>query len=324
VLRDRARFLATTRRCPTGPGGCTSGWGASLLAEIRRSKQARMTTAGDRHEERSDAPAPRASWVLRASRLVPPWLKGVLRRVTPLREAAEYVYRRASLRGFPVGLGELVVELDVRNPVERGLVMGGHEPYVASWLRKNVGRGWVCVDVGAHIGWYTVQLAWLVGPEGLVVAFEPVAVHAHRLRRNLARNGLANIEVVAVALSDRSGRAALWAEEIAPGLVGGKSSLVRRSFPGHELEVPVDTLDAYVARRGLDRIDLLKVDVEGSELEVLAGSRDVLSSRQPTVIVEFNDEESRTRVEAFLRELGYRCKELGRAPSMVHVLFSPA
>lgn len=264
------------------------------------------------------------SLALRASRVLPPALKGRLRRLALVRWIAERAYARIGLTTFPMGLGELLIEIDVENRVERGLVMGRHERYLAEWLWSVVQPGWTCLDIGAHIGWYTVQLACLVGPAGRVVAFEPIPVLRDRLRRNLELDKLSNVAVEGVALHARPGEGTLWVEEVGASGPGGRSSLVRRSFSGHELKVPMDTLDRWTARTKPLPIDLIKIDVEGVESEVLAGGRGTLRQFQPVVVVEFNEEGSRAEGWAILQSLGYRMRELGRAPSMIHDVGIPS
>ncbi len=108
---------------------------------------------------------------------------------------------------------------------------------------------------------------------------EPSSRERAHLQRNLGRNGLDNVQVVAAALGGESGFVDL---HLAHGVHAGHNTLgdfahddvVRASSE----RVPLDTLDAVVARQGLSRVDMVKIDVEGGEAGVVAGARNVLST----------------------------------------------
>ncbi len=271
---------------------------------------------------RASSPGRRLGAFLWVSRFIPPGLKGALRRLPGVAALADRVYAHRGFVTAPIpGLGVLL-EIDARNPRERALIMGHHEPYVVRWLRETVKPGWRCVDVGGHIGFYAVQLGHLVGEMGQVVAFEPEPVLASRLERNAALNGLRWVAVERLALGDSPGRATLWVERTPSG-PGGTNSLVRRNFPGSAIEVETMRLDDWIAERGWERLDLVKIDVEGLEPQVLQGAGRTLKRFRPLVIAEFNDEPARRAAETILREHRYRIRELGRMPSCIHVVAEP-
>jgi FkbM family methyltransferase len=144
------------------------------------------------------------------------------------------------------------------------------------------------IDVGANIGITAVMAAALVDP-GQVVAIEPVPATFAHLEANVARSGLVNIDCV---------RAAAAAEEGEVGLVTlagsnfaafvGYENVLRRYTAYDEIPVRALSLDQIVAEVGLDRVDFIKIDVEGYELEVLRGARRTLSSFRPMVFLEVN------------------------------------
>jgi FkbM family methyltransferase len=182
---------------------------------------------------------------------------------------------------------------------------GIHEPFVIDTLLAELRPGACFVDVGAHLGLYTLRAAPLIAPGGRIVAFEADPYTAAALVANVRRAGLANVRVVAKAVSDHPGSTDFW---LSSGTYS--SSLYRR--PGtasvDHAHVEATTIDAEVEPAS----DLvLKIDVEGAELDVLGGLTQTLEQAQRAVLlVEVNPgalaEAGRTPAEliASLRELG--------------------
>jgi FkbM family methyltransferase len=153
-----------------------------------------------------------------------------------------------------------------------------------------VARDAVCIDAGANIGLYTLAMSSLA-PQGRVLAFEPSPATAGHLQENVRRNGATNVDVCPVALADRTGTVQF--HDISFFSAGSfaaddASILTSDSYGSTVRETPVTTLDAVVAERGLERVDLVKIDVEGAELSVLAGAAATLAAHRPTVVLEFN------------------------------------
>lgn len=152
-----------------------------------------------------------------------------------------------------------------------------HEMGTEKLLRRVLGEGGVFVDVGANVGYFTKLASELVGARGKVLAFEPMPAALRLLRMNTA--GLSNVTVYPVALSDRTGTATFYVRK-----KGDTSSL---SPDGDATPVPVTvaTLDEQLA--GERRIDVMKIDVEGSELDVLRGGQMTIRRHRPIVYFEF-------------------------------------
>jgi FkbM family methyltransferase len=128
-------------------------------------------------------------------------------------------------------------------------------------VMESLKPGDVFVDVGANSGIFTSFAAKRVGPTGRVVAIEPMPALIERLRFNVAANGFANVAIFATAVGEETGLATL---HIHPNNRGqsGMIPLSPRSMP---LQVPVSTLASIVRSAELDRIDALKIDIEGFE-----------------------------------------------------------
>ena len=156
------------------------------------------------------------------------------------------------------------------------------EPALAPVLRATLRPGGTFFDVGANIGIYAAWGARLVSDTGTVHAFEPVPATRQALERLVAFNGLTNVRVIPCAIGSREGALTL---HVAPGASGLTTTHRPEQWTeGVSLTVAVTTLDAHVRTSGRSP-DLVLVDVEGYEFEVLRGSREVLSSDRPPVVL---------------------------------------
>jgi FkbM family methyltransferase len=142
------------------------------------------------------------------------------------------------------------------------------------------GRGWVVLDVGAHVGVYTLWASRMVGDGGFVAAFEPNPLAYRWLVNNLELNGVKNVKALPYALGDSRGKLTLY---VASANLGASSLLKNHLAVGGwavaiSFTIPVLTLDyvfersATLAGRHLYRVDLAKIDVEGYEMRVLKGA----------------------------------------------------
>lgn len=191
-----------------------------------------------------------------------------------------------------------------------------HEPFLRTLLLGEIRPETTFVDVGAHVGLYTL----LAAPHArAVVAFEADPYTSRALLANTA--GIANVRVVAKAASRRAGRVQFFQS---PGTYG--SSLFRRPSMGAEKVVEVDatTVDLEVA--GAEDV-VAKIDAEGAELEVLAGMTETLAAaRRAVVLVEVNPvalrEAGRSPAELFerLRALGLELTRLDEGAGVVEPL----
>lgn len=158
-----------------------------------------------------------------------------------------------------------------------------YEPEVA-YLERALSPGKVFIDVGANFGVYTLVASKLVGEAGRVIAFEPTAESFAILRQNLALNHLANVHAFQVALAETRGKAWLYHGWDPVGNSLGMDPLCG----GDGEEVQKETLDNILEKNGVDRVDVIKVDVEGAEELVLRGATRNLTEHRPVVIFEVN------------------------------------
>lgn len=170
--------------------------------------------------------------------------------------------------------------------IDQGDGLGLHtnpvfEPEVAKALECHIKPGTTVVDAGAHIGYFTLQMARLVGEEGKVHAFEPEEENLRVLRQNIASNRLANVEVHAVALGEREESGRLYRSDYSTGMHRLYDSLC---CGAKATEVVVRRLDA-IFRPG--QIALLKIDIEGYEPFALAGARSLIQGQAMVVVSEY-------------------------------------
>ena len=146
-------------------------------------------------------------------------------------------------------------------------------------------RGGVAIDVGAHKGAYSYWMARRVGPHGCVLAFEPQSRIASTTQDSLLAVGLTQVRLTRAAVSDRCGVAtiALRRDSTHGARLDG---LADTAGPVDHEDVEVVTVDAAVERAGVDRVDFVKIDVEGHESAVLRGCAQTLRDHHPSVQVE--------------------------------------
>jgi FkbM family methyltransferase len=155
--------------------------------------------------------------------------------------------------------------------------------------------GHVCFDIGANIGVYSVIFGKLSGSAKRVHSFEPVEHIRARLQANIRLNGMEAINVNGFALGSEPGLLEML--QIKEGhFRGGTSTFVKNENIAEmgesefeKRQVEIRTLDQYVIDVGLDRVDFIKIDVEGFELNVLRGAEDTLSQFKPTIILEYDE-----------------------------------
>ena len=204
--------------------------------------------------------------------------KGRLRRILPVRGEGTAEAR------FP---GDFRLRLDLRESLQRDFLFGLYDRRELDLVREHLGNG-DFVDVGAHVGLYTVAAA-LHGP-GRVLAFEPNPSAREQLGENLALNHVEGVLVVPKAVGDAPGAALLHVpatpDPSFSSLAGG------RFAEGEPIDVEVTTVDAEVEATGLSP-SVVKIDVEGGELAVVGGMEHTLERHRPVLLVEVNEASAR-------------------------------
>jgi FkbM family methyltransferase len=184
-----------------------------------------------------------------------------------------------------------------------------------SWetIRSHLGGGATFVDIGAHIGYYSLKAAPVVGPTGRVIAIEPNPETIQKLYGNIQASGARNIAVAPVACSDAEATLELFG---APRSNTGETSLSRTNASQDSqavtsYKVSARPLDEIVKDAGVSRVDVVKIDVEGAEYLVLKGAAKTLDRDHPVILVEIVERQlqamgtSSKQVYDLLRSHGY-------------------
>jgi FkbM family methyltransferase len=144
------------------------------------------------------------------------------------------------------------------------------------------------LDIGAHVGYYAL-LAGRANPLGQVFAFEPVPAIFGRLEENVSLNDLANVRPVQTAVGDHDGTVDLYYADT-PGVHSNATLLKKLRDDRNDryitVPVPLTRLDTFIKRNQVGRVDLIKMDTEGTEQAVLEGLGDILERDRPIIICE--------------------------------------
>ncbi len=225
------------------------------------------------------------------------------------------------LKGFPpykgvISLSDgLRLEIDTSGGgTQRWIFYSGiHQVALTNLLHQQVSPGHYCIDVGSHIGFYTVKFAHWTGPTGHVAAFEANPEMATRTRRNVELNKFSNVDIVNKAVHSESGILRLY---VAPHTALGMSSVV----PGvmtdavETIDIEAISIDVYMEQHARPSLDLLKIDAESNDLNIILGARATLSKFRPFIVFEWrpgSDSALEQQVFEFLHSRGYVLQILG-------------
>jgi FkbM family methyltransferase len=185
----------------------------------------------------------------------------------------------------------LRLDLDLRDNLQRTLYFtGAYEPGLLGLIEAELRPGDVMVDVGAHVGVHALTAARRLrdlGGGGRVVAFEPTEDSSAAVSAAAARNGLP-VEVVRAGLGEAEGTIELHGDP----RYGKHDAGVRSQFGEGDVvaTAPLTTFDGWARSAGLDRLDLVKIDIEGAEILALLGMRESLERLRPRLVaIEVKD-----------------------------------
>jgi FkbM family methyltransferase len=155
-------------------------------------------------------------------------------------------------------------------------------------------KGFCVIDVGAHIGTFAINAAKLAGPSGKIIALEPLKVNQELFLRNCKENNLENVTLVKAAANNFDGEIGFCADEFCVG------NICRES----ESKVKCLRLDNLMANFDINKVDILKIDVEGAELRVLEGALNLLKVTDKIVLE--TDSELLKKITKFLLNYGFK------------------
>jgi len=169
-------------------------------------------------------------------------------------------------------------------------------------------REGVFIDIGANLGKYTLLMAKRLKNKGSVVSIEPEAHTIEILKKNVEINNLRNVFVVGKACSSKNGKSTLYLE--GTKYSGGLHSLKKYGHHVNKTIIETETLDSIISRLKVKMVGLIKIDVEGSEKEVLIGAKKILKKYHPKIICESLDEESEKEIKNLLKKYKYNVQRV--------------
>jgi len=187
--------------------------------------------------------------------------------------------------------GDLTMDLSLSEHMQRRIFwMGFYSQGVVALIKRTVTEGMTVLDVGANVGEITLVCSKLVGTSGHVFAFEPAERIRESLTRNVNANAIKNVSISSVGLADYDGSATIY-ESCGQGAPDdehhGLGSLYGNPSEHCSLGViKITQLDRVCEELSIQRIDLIKIDVEGAELACLRGAKNIISSMRPRIIIE--------------------------------------
>lgn len=194
---------------------------------------------------------------------------------------------------------------------EELLLFKTHEPFSTKALRSELNEGMVCLDIGANLGYYATMESKAVGGSGHVIAIEPSPTNFSYLKRNMELQKTSNYELFNFAVGDKDGSVNF--------LISKKSNLSKvvseeEKIPdGCEIiNIPLTTLDKFVYEKQLNRLDLIRMDVEGYELQILEGAKQIIKKFKPMMQIEIHTKilgkQNLKKVLLDLKNFGYEIK----------------
>jgi FkbM family methyltransferase len=189
------------------------------------------------------------------------------------------------------------------------IVSPEHEKWIGNYLKPK--KDEVFIDVGAHIGKYALQVAKIVGEKGLVIAIEASPINYNVLLKNCRLNNIRNVIALNIAAWKSNGELKLFI-----GDVGGHHS-VKLNFGLGFIKVSAKALDNVLKELYINRVDWIKIDVEGAEYEVLEGLKSTIQQYKPTLIIEVL-KENLEKVTKFMNESNYIVKLIPENPPYLY------
>ncbi|MGA1869109.1 MAG: FkbM family methyltransferase [bacterium] len=210
------------------------------------------------------------------------------------------------------------LQILVRNPHEsfigRCIYLNGvWEKEVTEFILSRIKPGFIVLDIGADIGYYTLLFAKLVGPSGHVVSFEPIPKAKWYLDKNIEINKFNNVTSHSFALFDKKGYVCLE-----DPFHTSKINPSKQNISSNDIRVEMKVFDECAAEMGITQVNLVKIDVEGAELNILRGMRNTLQEQHPALLVEVHPQQIQTfnfsapDIIDFLSELNYQIEPVDK------------
>lgn len=184
-----------------------------------------------------------------------------------------------------------------------------HESFQDEYVRENLVDGSIFIDVGAHMGRFTLLGARSVGNDGLVLSLEPDQRVFRQLVENVGLNKFQNVTALPVAAFKDNCLVSFKLSN-----TSGWSSLtdMHKDSIFNEVHIPAFKLDTIIESLKIESVDLIKIDVEGAEDKVLEGATKILDEYEPKLLIEIHGSEPWSKCERILEDHGYEFTVINR------------
>jgi len=236
------------------------------------------------------------------------------------------VRKRQSLNAYDVGYG-VKMFLDITNPYTWDLIEGREpEGDVKKTFMNNINEGDTIIDVGANIGEFSLIAAKKVGNKGKIISIDPLRQAVSWLEKNFRLNGFSNYEILEKAVGKNKGTMTLYkrSESSEIGILDPDISEKKLVNTG---EILVDTIDGIISSRNIDKVEMLKIDVEGFEYEVLCGCKNSFKEKKiKKIFCEIHSQFLKKRglnkdsIYDILKENGFSISVLDSSEERPHIL----
>lgn len=192
-------------------------------------------------------------------------------------------------------------KVTLRNTADWGIFI---EIYISDAYHKDIlKQGMTVVDIGAHVGLYTVLVAEKTGPKGKIIAIEPEQKNYTRILENIRINNFDNVIVEKTALSDHNGL-----EKFYVSLSSARHSLLTQGEKNAFEEIPVKTLDSLLEELSVKKVDIIKIDAEGAEMPILRGMEKTLKNNPDSkiIVASYHYPSEVKEVQDFLHKIGFK------------------
>ncbi|WP_343574918.1 FkbM family methyltransferase [Pseudomonas sp.] len=244
-----------------------------------------------------------------------------------MRSVFRHARGQANINDFD---GNLHMRLDLSEHMQRRIFwIGYYNREIVALLNRLITPGMVIIDIGANIGEITLVAANRTTSAGRVIAFEPMKSIADQLEENIVKNALPWATAVRLGISDQMGEAHIYesagdcqSNELNRGL-GTLYPIQAGARPSQTISLT--TLDRYIEEHPVERLDIIKIDIEGAELACLKGATTVLNQYRPMIIIEIQSETAanagyeQSEILRFLSGIGYGFQRIGANGVLEHI-----
>ena len=164
----------------------------------------------------------------------------------------------------------------------------------------------VAMDIGANCGMFTIYLAKMLGDNGKVISIEPERRNITLLKKNVELNKLKNVSIIEKGVYSKKGKMTFYLDDFGTG----GHSLLKEDVKKKEI-IRIDTIDNIIKSLNIKKINIIKMDVEGVEIDALKGAEKTIKKSRPKIIFEAVKEEEKKKIENFLSQYNYKVRKIG-------------